>query len=296
MIGALLAISLTAGQPAVADPNGSDRAHTEVLPYAYALMGEGDYYRAIGELKRFAFLAPNTPETFPALLSIGRAYELGGKASDGAAWLTRLRPLAPTAPLRASLEVELGYARFLSGDAGGAMEVLQNVLLTSNMAQSLPAVQRARAQYLLAWSYLFIGQSEPAANAFHDVPLAEAPALEQAARDYATLPHKSPLLAGALSALVPGLGHLYLGLPGIALAAFAWNALFIFATYDAMHHHLWGVGSVLAGLELLWYGGAVVGAVSGAEKYNRDAQVNYLDALRGKYDVAPVSWPPSPIH
>jgi tetratricopeptide (TPR) repeat protein len=272
-----------------------DRAHSEVLPFAYALMADGDYYRAIGELERFAFLAPEAPETFPALLTIGRAYELGGKPEDAARWLGRLEPVATTLQLRGELQVEQGYARYLAGDAPRAIATLSDAV-HGPLHFSLARDTFARAQYLLAWALLFHGESGSAAAAFDDVPLPVAPDLASAARGYDQLPRKSPLLAGALSALLPGLGHLYLGLPGIGLAALAWNALFVFATWDALHHHLWGVGASLGFLEGLWYGGAIFGAVSGAEKYNRDAQLNYLDALRTRYDVAPMAWPPSAVH
>jgi len=273
-------------------PATLDRAHAEVLPFAYALMQEGDDYRAIGELKRFSFMAPPSEERFSALLAIGRAYELGGKGEDAARWLLRLEPLAITPQRAATLAVEQGYAHLLSGDTGAAIASLDLVLHDPALGSALTRPQTARARYLLAWSYLFHGQSAEAARAFARVDLPESKDLAAAARHYQHLPTKSPALAGALSAVVPGLGHLYLGMPGIALAAFAWNALFGVATYDAFHHRLFGVGAVLAGLELLWYGGSVFGAVSGAEKYNRDAQLNDLDALKKRYDVAPVSWPP----
>lgn len=289
-----LCAALLAAVPARAEP-AVDRAHGEVLPFAYALMEEGDYYRAIGELKRFVWMSPGSPEAFPAMLSIGRAYELGGKAQDGADWIRRLNAVATVPRLRADVAVELGYAEYLSGDTGSAIAQLTDALQAPDLARGLSVSQRARAQYLLAWAYLFHGQADAAAQRFADVPLAEAPQLAEAARAYDHLPTKSPVLAGALSAVIPGLGHLYLGMPGIALAAFAWNALFIAATYDAFHHHLWGVGAVLVGLDTLWYGGAIFGAVSGAEKYNRDAQLNDLDALRSRYDVAPTSWPPSRV-
>lgn len=278
-----------------AAPAAADRAHAEVLPFALALLSEGDDYRAIGELERFSFLAPDAPETFPALLMIGRAYAHGGKAEDGARWLSRLEPLAPTLQLRADLAVEQGYLQLLSGDAPRAIARLTDAL-HGPLQPALARDSAARARYLLAWAYLFHGETEQAAQTFEDVPLAEAPELARQARSHAVLPHKSPLLAGALSALVPGLGHLYLGLPGIALAALGWNALFLFATWDALHHRLWGVGASLGFLEGLWYGGAIFGAVSGAEKYNRDAQLDDLERLRSQYEVAPASWPPSPVH
>ena len=79
--------------------------------------------------------------------------------------------------------------------------------------------------------------------------------------------------------LVPGLGHVYLGEYAIAITALAWNGLFGFATYDTLRQGNYGVGSLLAGLTLLWYSGTVYGAVSGAHRYNRDARLNFYDYL-----------------
>ena len=88
----------------------------------------------------------------------------------------------------------------------------------------------------------------------------------------------TPLAAGLLS-VVPGLGHLYLEEYSVGLTALAWNGLFGYAAYESFRHRRWGVGALLAALELLWYSGTIYGAVSGAERYNRDAVLNYLDRL-----------------
>jgi hypothetical protein len=92
------------------------------------------------------------------------------------------------------------------------------------------------------------------------------------------LPEKSPVLAGLLS-VIPGLGHVYLEEYGIAVTALAWNGLFGYATWDTFQKGYHGAGTLLAALTLLWYSGTVYGAVSGAERYNRDARLNQLDAL-----------------
>ncbi|MHB1846469.1 MAG: hypothetical protein ACYCWW_16730 [Deltaproteobacteria bacterium] len=98
------------------------------------------------------------------------------------------------------------------------------------------------------------------------------------------LPHKSALLAGVLSALLPGAGYFYLGEPGTGLAALSWNGLFGVGIGDAAVHHLWGITAVLSVFEAMWYGGAIFGSVSGAHKYDRDAWQNYVDGLDAQYD------------
>ena len=151
---------------------------------------------------------------------------------------------------------------------------------------------RDRAQYLLGWSYLENGDAFAASRELRKVDLPWAGRLADAVDVRDRLPHKSPLLAGALSVVVPGLGHVYLGQPLIGVAALGWNGLFTAAAVDTAIHKLYGVTAVLGGLELLWYGGAILGAVSGAYKYNRDAELNHEEELKRVYDSAPSSSPP----
>jgi hypothetical protein len=71
---------------------------------------------------------------------------------------------------------------------------------------------------------------------------------------------------------VPGAGHLYLGEPAVAAGAFAWNAVFLWATVESFRDRRPGPGAALATVETIFYGGAVYGAVSGAMRHRRDAR------------------------
>jgi hypothetical protein len=95
-------------------------------------------------------------------------------------------------------------------------------------------------------------------------------------------PQKSPLAAGLLS-IVPGAGHLYLGEPGVAAAAFLWNGAFLWATVEAFRQHRPGLGVALASVESLFYGGAILGAVSGAQRHNRDARTLAAEGVEGRF-------------
>ena len=103
-------------------------------------------------------------------------------------------------------------------------------------------------------------------------------------RRYDALPRKSPLLAGALSAVIPGLGRVYLGRWPDGLLSFllvgTTGALAAQGFYDE------GRGSVrgwiLAGVAALLYAGNVYGSAVGAVVQRRDAE----DALMQEVDRA----------
>ena len=73
-----------------------------------------------------------------------------------------------------------------------------------------------RARYLMGWSYLR-GRQWPEASQTFELITTTSPlfpssrALAEAAREGEQLPRKSPALAGLMSAVVPGTGHLYTG-------------------------------------------------------------------------------------
>ena len=99
---------------------------------------------------------------------------------------------------------------------------------------------------------------------------------------YDALPSKSPLLAGALSAVVPGLGRVYLGRWQDGLVSFVLVGLAAVLSAQGFHdegsHSVrgWIVGSAGA----LLYVGNVYGSAVGAVVQRRDAE----DALGQEVD------------
>lgn len=261
-----------------------------VLGFAESLLAEGDAYRAIGEYKRFLYLRPDGPEADAARFAIGLAYLRGGQAETAADEYAKLADRY--AWLRAEALLQRGYARYVGGQNAQAERELTRWLAREAPAASEPA--RERASYLLAWTELTLGRGEAAAKRFAalgDFP--GKPSLVEQAKALDHLPERSPWVAGLLS-IVPGAGHVYIGQPLVGLAALAWNALFGFALYDAIRHKELGLSLVLGTFESLWYFGTLFGAVSGAQKFNRDARQNALEELRATFDDRPESWPPAP--
>jgi tetratricopeptide (TPR) repeat protein len=90
---------------------------------------------------------------------------------------------------------------------------------------------------------------------------------------------RSPLLAGSLSALIPGMGYLYTNHPGTALASFVLNGILIWATYDAIHSKNYGIASATGLFGIGWYIGNIKGSANAARRYNRRVREDLLNEI-----------------
>lgn len=86
--------------------------------------------------------------------------------------------------------------------------------------------------------------------------------------DYYCTNKKSPATAGALNAILPGAGFLYLGQKRSALTALLLNGLFIGATYQFFHKDYVAAGLITLSFECGWYFGGIYGAQEEAKLYN----------------------------
>lgn len=289
-MSALLAVLLAAAAPDLC------AAPLEAVRFGDWLAGRGDYYRAIGEFQRAAFLAADGCGAEPVALRVARAYALGDQPEEAAEVARPLARGAGLPALRAEATLVLAWARHRAGDGDGAISLARAVAEDAD-----PALAR-RGRLVLSLALLGAGGHDREALEVL-APLAgvgevagPAAALAAAAGRLATAPRKSPALAGVLSAVLPGLGQVYVGEPWAGAAALAVNGLFTFAAVDAFRGGHPGLGAVAVAVESLWYGGAIFGAVSGAHRRNRDVRTLALGELersvRAERDLLP---PPPPL-
>lgn len=268
----------------------ADPLPAEGLRFAEALYAEGDHYRAITEYKRYLFHRPDGPRSGWVRLRIGQSYLAGRRWTAARLQFERLWRQQPPGRLRALAGFSLARGFYLDGRLEQALAVLERLL-----ERPLDAELRSAGWYLAACAELRSGRLRRARRALDGVsangPLADrawrlAGGLQRARR----LEYKSPLAAGLLS-VVPGLGHLYLEQPAVGLTALAWNGMFGYAVFESFRHRRWGLGVLLAAVELLWYSGTIYGAVAGAHRSNRDARHAHLDRLDAKAGLD-VAYPP----
>ena len=105
--------------------------------------------------------------------------------------------------------------------------------------------------------------------------------LRQRLEHFETLPRRSPLLAGSLSALVPGTGQAYAGRWADGLVALLLNGTLIGGTVLAASNDEPVAAGALGLLALGFYTGNVYGGSNAAATFNRDQHEHWMSRTRG---------------
>jgi len=148
----------------------------------------------------------------------------------------------------------------------------------------------SRASFMKGWAYLKLGLWREASNQFSSQPsyspyLSQARSLSEESLNGLALESKSPALAGALSAYLPGAGQLYVGRKRDALVAFLINQGFIVGGVASIFSGNIFLGVTLLALEAGWYSGNIYSALNGAYKHNRWTREDFVAALNLKYGL-----------
>jgi hypothetical protein len=272
------AAATTTDAAAVAAAPDTDDAKL-TLHFADHLFGDGDYYRAISEYRRYLFVSKGRgDDATRAAMAIGEAlargeqWDAAGRQLDGVATRTTEPAIRRTALF--------GAARAYLEDGRPELAKPRFRLLVNDEQTEQPLLQTSRL--LLAWGHFDAGEIEKARELFQSIAVSDSPHATDARGVVAAidkrgeLDTKDPLVAALLS-VVPGGGHMYLGQWGTGFTALAWNALFIAAAVNAWINGDWGVAAVLTFAEFGWYSGSMFGAVAGAFRHNRDVVRNWRD-------------------
>jgi hypothetical protein len=147
---------------------------------------------------------------------------------------------------------------------------------------------------MLGLSQALQGQVDDARRVWDALPADDpltrrALALQEELQQAPVQPRKSPALAGILSGVLPGAGHLYVGKPGQAVTAFLLNGLFLAGAAYAFHQGLEATGVILLYFETGWYLGTINSAVTAARDANRDQQQTFIDRLATTYALPPLT-------
>ncbi|HAS82335.1 MAG TPA: hypothetical protein DCS43_06590, partial [Verrucomicrobia bacterium] len=249
------------------------------LSFPDALFAEKDYYRAITEYKRVAHLHPATDVAANARYMIGLSYFRGEKWDAAQAAFQQLNRMEVPDPLARRALLMMGECAYRNGDYGTALDLFQT------FAVEHPEDPKAEdAGMRMAQSYVHL-EKEPFAVQQAERMITQDPPSERVARMHTALqeidriPRKSPRLAGALSAVLPGAGQLYTGRSGDALLSFLLNSGLIIAAVVAFNNDEPVAGGLIAAVELTWYSGNIYGAVNAAHKYNRDQRSRFIENL-----------------
>lgn len=254
------------------------------LRVADSFLEDGEYYRAVTEYKRFAILFPDSPRGEYALFRTGVAYFLGDEHGDALRAFKAVAERYPDGLYRVPAGYFAGLSLWKKKDYAGAAEAFELVVRTAHGSAFAPRA-------LAALSLMELDRDDPAAalaalqrfaDGWPDHPdMAGVMEARELVGRYADLPQKSELLAGILSALLPGAGYAYAGRYGDGIASFLVNALFIAATATAVNQGWYAAGGISGGIGLPFYLGNIYGSVNAARKWNR----NKRSELRARIDA-----------
>jgi len=279
----LLGILWAGHTPIPALAQHDEATATRVYGFGLHLFQLEDYYRAITELKRFSLLFPGHVRQPAGELLIGLALQEDQAYDDAFTHFQRWH-LAddPTDATRVAA-FKLGELRFQQGQYRQAIGSFQDFL---NTYPDGPLVSHTK--YMLGLSWALDGQLSEAQQVFATLPARDplaqqALALQDELRLTPSPQLKSLRVAGILSGLLPGAGHLYAGKPLQALTAFVLNGVFLTGAAYAFHEKLEATGAILLFFEAGWYLGGINSAMDAARDVNRQQQKAVTDHLRATY-------------
>lgn len=258
--------------PALAEP--------DLLSFADSLAAEADHYRAITEYKRFIHYYPHDPRAAYAQLEIGKNLLAGKRWEQADQALIKVSKNYPGSKEAITAKQLYADAAYQRGDYQEAQKRYADLRTTGQTSDT------AEIDYRSGLSALQQKDLEAARHHFAqlDAPLGQQ--LSLALHEYEQLPQKSPHLAGALSAILPGAGQLYTERPRQAGIAFALNASFIYAAIEAWDNENYTVSGLLSLFEIGWYGGNIYNAMNNAHKYNQRQRHKFLERFQQRFGLS----------
>jgi tetratricopeptide (TPR) repeat protein len=260
---------------------GSGRYIDEALQMELAdqFFREGDFEGAVREYKRFLFFFPRSARAEEALLKTARSHFRGQKWEEALAACDLLIKKNPSPPIKSE-------AFLIQGDVLGVKKQYPGARISFQKAREVSPGTRAadEAQFQIARTYLREEKWKEAADEFRKIDqnsklFPKSDSMAQGLDRVQEVPHKSPVAAGVLSAVLPGAGQAYGEEYGRAAISFLLNGLFIWGMVESFRHDRYVVGGILTVFELGWYSANILNAVNSAEKYNRKNTQEYINGL-----------------
>ena len=259
-------------------------APQNVRRFADFLYAQGDYLRAADEYQRYLFfLADSSSDKTEIQYRIARCYRFAGQGEQAIERFQTLLGTHPTDPFANRAYYEIGATYFLMDQFEQSARFLRDTL-----PRIMNLRQQGEAQQLIGLSYLMQKEWSEAGEVFKRLAESDDPTIKEQASTYHTYAEKgaqlatrSPLLAGILSALVPGAGRFYTGRSGDALTSLFIVGLAGWQTYDGFRRD--GISSakgwtfgILGGV---FYVGNIYGSVISARVHNRHITDEFLATL-----------------
>lgn len=290
-IHAWLVISALAITPVLIPMDTAAASETRVIEadtqfsLAEALLAEGDYYRAIGEYKRFIHFFPQNELVETCAYRIGESYYRAKRWQEARATFIAFIARYPASPMipgalyhKGMTEKQLRlYIDALSSFAGVSRS--KSMEFSDQATYQSAIVHMEMEEWQKARETLSLVPKDSPLSGSANIMASELLHIDE-------LPTKSPATAGTLAAILPGAGHLYTERPKDALVAFLLNGSFILGAIELFRHDNYVAGGIVTFFELGWYTGNIYSAVSSAHKYNKKIREDFIEHVKEKGSIS----------
>jgi tetratricopeptide (TPR) repeat protein len=249
--------------------------------FADYLFNQGEYYRAVTEYYRMLHHTADSAQKMDLYRKIGRCY-IEGEDYEGyiSFYRNNLKIFQEDFLIFTELSLNLSKSYYHLTLYNNAVKNLKS----NDVNSGNPYFNDC--QFLIGISYAQMSEWEKAVQQLErviDVPRQSdrktAENLIRSFKNHPSLPQKNPLLAGGLSAVIPGSGYAYCEHWGTGIASLAVNGLIGWAFIDALNKDQYGIASLTGFLGIGWYIGNIKGSVNAARRYNSQIQSAYINRV-----------------
>ncbi len=254
-----------------------------ILRFADNLYEEGDFLRAATEYKRYlTSLFPKVDESGRILFRIASCFNHGGKMDLALNYYQKIVQELPNSGLHPEAILLSGYSSFSLGQYDKAISYLSH----ETSAEGKSPEFHGKRVALIGASLLMKSRWKEASDYLDSFHASEVSSLTEPLKILALkgthLSKKNPLIAGLLSAAIPGLGRIYAkrtvdGLYSfITIGLSGWQAYDGFRKKGLSSFKGWAFGIVGA----LLYAGNIYGSAVAIQIYNAKHKENIFEEVR----------------
>ncbi len=251
-----------------------------VLKFAEYLYQEKDFSRAAGEYYRYLFCFDSfPPNTDTIYYRLGNCYQQVNNHKKAIDFYEKTHQLTSDTDLASSALFNIGKSFTLMKDYNSSSDFIsshindiQNREISRKMRQLRIANNLYSAQWQQAIDWL---EQESESDTITNL-------LKKFADEGMNLPHKSPVLAGIYSGLIPGTGKLYTNRFYEGIQSFFTVGIMGWQSYDGFDED--GISSIKGWIfgivGGLFYLGNIYGSIVGAEIYNEEVENKHIEKIR----------------
>jgi len=285
-ITTLIIVVITSGNLYAGDVSKSyyDLREKEVCKFSSDLFEAEEYYRAITEAKRYISVFSNGPNIEDMYKLIGDSYLMSKEWPKAIHAYSEFILKFPASPYINQVLFNKATCLVKTSDYEEAIRLFQQIIDNPDPQKKSESIR---------WKILLLINE----NKFEEIEKLldddftsqnlknKIDIIERTVDVKKNIRYKSPKVAGAMSAVLPGSGQFYNERYKDGIVSFLLNSLFILGAYKAYDNDNYAVGGILTVFEAGWYTGNIYSAVNGAYKYNRKVDEDIFKQSLQNFDL-----------